>query len=61
MKELGLDDKPLLDFLNEMRNNQDFYYDNKDDMLKGYKDIVEKRIEPTLTKLFNSKPKQRLV
>ncbi len=59
MKDLGLD-MPLHKFIDQLRNDKKFYYDSPDQVLEGFKDIVENKISPKIPDVFTSQPKQKL-
>ncbi|XP_076033292.1 uncharacterized protein LOC143020657 [Oratosquilla oratoria] len=50
VSELGYD-MSVNDFSNMIKNESRFFYDNADDLLRGFKDIVYDKIEPLLAKL----------
>ncbi len=59
VKDLGYD-MTLNQFMEVLRNDSKHYYDSKDEVLLGFKEIVEKRIAPKISKLFTTPPLQAL-
>ncbi len=51
---------PLKDFISRLRSDKKFYYDSPEEVLQGFKDIVEKRIAPKIPTIFTSQPKHKL-
>ncbi len=59
VKDLG-HNMSLKDFISRLRSDKKFYYDSPEDVLQGFKDIVEKRIAPKIPTIFTSQPKHKL-
>lgn len=46
----------LKDFMNKLRDDPSMYYNSKEEVLEGFKDIVVNKINPRLTTIFKKKP-----
>lgn len=57
MEGLGHGDKPLAEFMNMLRDDPKMFYKSKEDVLEGFKDLLENRINPKITSIFNEFPK----
>ncbi len=55
ISELNFDGE-FSDFLNFLRNSNQFYYDNPEDLINGYRAIC-KRVDPELAKFFGKLPR----
>ncbi|XP_059084330.1 uncharacterized protein LOC131881468 isoform X2 [Tigriopus californicus] len=61
MKKIAVDlskssNVSLKDFMNNLRDDPSMYYNSKEEVLEGFKDIVVNRINPRLTSIFKKKP-----
>lgn len=59
VKELG-QDVPLDKFMDQLRNDPKFYYGSPDEVLAGFKDLVDNKINPKITDVFSGPPKHKL-
>ena len=58
---LGFEGKPLSEFMDVLRNDPKFYYGSREELLDGFKHLVEKRIQPNLRKIFHKDPAHGVV
>ena len=61
MNGLGLGHLSLPEFITKIRDDPKFYYDSPEEVLAGFRDIVDNKIGPNITKIFTHQPKHKLV
>ena len=58
---LGFKDKKLSEFNEILRDDPKFYYDSPEACLQGFKDLVNKKIQPKLKTIFSQDPVHELL